>query len=358
MDDKLIAMNIGVLGGGIVGLSAARILAERGHQITLYEQFAMFHERGSSHGRTRIVRRAYPDAFYTACMSEAYPMWAELEAASGRQLVDECGLLYFGDRDTANVTSMIAGLDANHVPYSVLKAENCRECISCVQLDPNEVGVFTPEAGWVNAAAALQASYDLARKAGTQFLQTKIKNLNEIEREHDAVIVASGAWITEFLDLDVKVSLQTFGYIDAQVAGPVWIDDPSLTYGFPSDDLGQKIGAHIPGESVDPNQTDRTPDKQQMRQLTEVAHRRFGNPNPQLTHVKTCMYTSTQSEDFRIGQLGTNSVFASACSGHGFKMGPWVGRILADIVEGKDTPENHPRFLWPRDLDAASHPLN
>jgi len=80
-----------------------------------------------------------------------------------------------------------------------------------------------------------------------------------------------------------------------------------------------------------------------------VAWSRFGRDGA-ITGGKTCLYTSTPDEDFRIGRIGTKGVFASACSGHGFKMGPWTGRILADIVEGKDTPENHPRFAWPRDV--------
>jgi len=320
----------------------------RGHEVTLYEQFPLFHERGSSHGRTRIVRRAYPDAFYTACMSEAYPMWADLEGAIGRKLVDECGLLYFGDRDAPNIVSMVEGLEANSVPYSVLGAGECRKLMACVQLEPNEVGIFTPEAGWVSAEGALNTSHTLAVAAGAAFLQQEVASLDALESKHDAVIVAAGAWIKDFIDLDVRVSLQTFGYIEAQVEGPVWIDNPSLTYGFPSDDWGQKIGAHLPGESISPSQVDRTADEGHLKQLREVAYRRFGNPNPTVTHVKTCMYTNTASEDFRLGRIGTKSIFASACSGHGFKMGPWIGRILADITEGKDQPENYPRFLWPR----------
>ena len=66
---------------------------------------------------------------------------------------------------------------------------------------------------------------------------------------------------------------------------------------------------------------------------------------PVLEQITTCLYTTTPGEDFRIGRLESKGFFASACSGHGFKLGPWVGRLLANMVEGKDAPENHPRFL-------------
>jgi sarcosine oxidase len=64
-------MRVAVVGAGIVGASAARALARRGHGVSLYEQFEEGHAKGSSHGASRIVRRAYSDPFYTSVMLEA-----------------------------------------------------------------------------------------------------------------------------------------------------------------------------------------------------------------------------------------------------------------------------------------------
>src|SRR5580658_432416 len=99
-------MKVAIVGAGVCGLSAAHTLCSRGHQVFLYEQHDLFHDRGSSHGASRIVRRAYPDAFYTACMAEAYTMWRGLEASSGRHILTECGLLYFGHRDSENLRNV------------------------------------------------------------------------------------------------------------------------------------------------------------------------------------------------------------------------------------------------------------
>ncbi len=90
-------MKVAVVGAGICGSSAARYIAIKGHDVALFEQFGLGHDLGSSHGNSRIVRKAYPDAFYTHCMTQAYPLWAELERHADQRLLHEVGLLYFGD---------------------------------------------------------------------------------------------------------------------------------------------------------------------------------------------------------------------------------------------------------------------
>ena len=70
---------------------------------------------------------------------------------------------------------------------------------------------------------------------------------------------------------------------------------------------------------------------------------RFGM-EPVVVETLGCLYTSTTNEDFLLGRVGTHGFYASACSGHGFKFGPWIGRLLADFVEGRDSPDRYERF--------------
>lgn len=48
-----------VLGVGAMGSAALYHLAKRGKKVLALEQFNVPHERGSSHGITRIIRLAY-----------------------------------------------------------------------------------------------------------------------------------------------------------------------------------------------------------------------------------------------------------------------------------------------------------
>lgn len=333
-----------------MGASATRFLAARGHAVTVFEQFELGHAMGSSHGRSRIVRKAYPDAFYTAIMQEGYPMWAELQAEAGEEILHECGLLYFGRGDSTEIVGVQEGLTANSVPFETLEGSGVEGVFPGLRLEQDEVGIWTPEAGWVHAERAVRASLKLAQAHGAQVVRRRIEEIESLEAEFDAVVLTTGGWIRKFVDLDADVQARTFVYVEAVQNGPVWIDDgPGMHYGFPSEPGGDtiKIGGHVRGASFDPDRLDRPVDPANVEAIRELAARRFGIVDPVVRESAMCLYTRTPYEDFRIGRLSEKTVFASPCSGHGFKFGPWIGRYLADLVEGKRDPQKFPRFALP-----------
>src|SRR5262245_20816491 len=91
------AYDVIILGTGGVGSAAAYHLARRGAKVLGIDRFAAGHDRGSSHGETRIIRQAYfehPD--YVPLLLRAYALWRDLEEECGVDLLHQVGLLQIG----------------------------------------------------------------------------------------------------------------------------------------------------------------------------------------------------------------------------------------------------------------------
>ncbi len=85
--------DVAVVGAGVNGLATAHALSRAGHDVVVYEQFELGHTRGSSHGRTRIFRLAYPEAHWVKLAVEALEGWRALEAEANEELLELNGLL-------------------------------------------------------------------------------------------------------------------------------------------------------------------------------------------------------------------------------------------------------------------------
>src|SRR5688500_18824765 len=98
-----------------MGAATAWALSHRGHDVTVYEQFEVGHDRGSSHGATRVYRYSYPDPRYVAMMKEAMAHWARLEREAGLEI-----LLKTGGLDTGkNLDAHAEALAANGIPFEM-----------------------------------------------------------------------------------------------------------------------------------------------------------------------------------------------------------------------------------------------
>jgi sarcosine oxidase len=322
---------VAIVGAGVMGCAAAWALTARGADVTVHEQFDLDHDRGSSHGRSRIVRLSYPDAQWVRLAREAMDGWRELEAESGRTLLDLRGIV---EIVAAPELTSAAGLDACEVEYSWLDAEGVR-AFGAV-LPEGWFALFQPEAGIVRADLARHAFLDLAIARGARIeAAQKVEALEDLDA--DVVVVTSGAWVRELVpDVPVQVTRETLAYFRCEGApGPSIVELDEITRGHGLYSLhdpvhGLKAGVHHGGPEVDPN-VDGEPDAEAVARVTAWVRNRFVDVDPEPVGVETCLYTSTADGSFVLERRG-RTVIGSACSGHGFKFAPVVGRRLAALA--------------------------
>ncbi|MCX6367024.1 MAG: N-methyl-L-tryptophan oxidase [Armatimonadetes bacterium] len=331
-------MKVAVVGIGAVGSAACRFLAEAGHTVVGFERFEIGHGFGSSHGESRIIRYAYPEAHYTKLMGQAYPLWEALEQAAGEELFVRCGGLFFGPKDHPELASMQQALEINGVVHQLLSAEEVTERYPALVLHPNEAALWQSDAGFLRAGAVVRAQARLAQKAGAELREnTVVESLDALE-SFDHVIVCAGAWANTLFPeqpLPLTVTRQQVTYLAGELPGyPVWIDAESYWYGFPSDGriAGVKLARHIPQVPFDQERLDRPTQKSDDDAALAYAATRFPSLGQDVTHHASCLYTNTPDESFVFDHPRPKVTRVSACSGHGFKFSILMGRLAADAA--------------------------
>jgi sarcosine oxidase len=319
-------MQIAVVGAGVMGLAAAAALARRGQSVDVYEQFELDHTRGSSHGRSRIFRLAYPDPEWVAFAQEAFAGWRELEAEVGEELLVLDGLLELGETSEA-------ALDACGVPWEALEPDDVRRRFG-VRADGR--ALLQPEAGYVRADRARRAF--LARGGFDLHERSEVESLGNLDA--DAVIVTAGSWARKLLapegiELPVVATRETVAYFRLdQERIPSLIEygrDPGDSmYALRDPVHGLKAGAHMSGRPIDPDEPPE-PEAAVVAAVAAWVAERFPAADPEPAALDTCLYTSTEDERFILERHG-RIVVGSACSGHGFKFAPAVGVRLADLT--------------------------
>jgi sarcosine oxidase len=324
-------MNVSVVGAGVMGLAAARAIAQRGHDVTVYEQFELKHTRGSSHGTSRIFRLSYPEEYWVRLARRAYELWRGLERESGTELLVLYGLL----DAQLEVTGLLAALAATGVPHEELTAAQARRRFG-VSYDDTARLIYTPDAGISLADAALDALADGARAAGAEIREwTRADSLREVPG--DRVVVTAGGWAPKLLrpagiELDARPTRETVAYFAGEPIPSVIekLEGKLDFFALTAPGLGVKAGLHRAGTPTDPDD-DPEPDAEVVARVGDWIARRLPQVDSTPLRAETCIYTNVDQDRFICERHG-RYVVGSACSGHGFKFAPAVGEILADLV--------------------------
>lgn len=353
--------DLGVIGGGIMGSSAALHAARHGMQVILFDQGPLPNPRGASIDHSKVFRYAYPDPLYVQMAVDAHALWRELEREAGCELLVPTGLLVFGQAEFERAC------------HTALRACDCAaEIISGAEIvrrfpafDGGAItsALFDPSGAIARAEEAVRVTLDFARRAGVTIVADDsvdvlvADGVVSTRGGHVAcakTLVAAGPWTWRLLPQlapRLKVTRQEVLYFEphepekfSRERLPVFIELSTGFYGFPvHHGRAMKVANHQKGPRADPDCVDATiHDETTAREF----FRRFipGLADATLVETRVCHYNNTPDDDFIIDwhPQRPDVLIATGFSGHGFKFGPLIGRIAADLLAtgGTSTPLN------------------
>ena len=367
--------DVAVVGLGAVGAAALHRLALAGARVVGIDRHRPPHAFGSSHGETRITRLAVGEgAAYAPLVRRSHAIWRELEALSGEALFDQCGGLVLGPREAGPVhhgtddfvRHTLAVGRANGVAVEELDAAEIGARFQQFILRGDEIGSFEPTAGMVFPERCVAVQLRLAEEAGAAVHVDEVVTGIESSAGGVAIttdrrvvhagsaVLAAGAWLPGLAGLGERAqvyrqTLHWFPVDDPAAYAPgrfpvfIWMHghgEGDYSYGFPAlpGAATVKVGTEHYAAAVDPDRIDRVvgaAETAEMFRRHVAGHLRGVGPAAERSSV--CMYTVTPDAGFIIDRMEgqPNVLFASACSGHGFKHSAAVGELLAERALGE-----------------------
>ncbi|KAI3354682.1 hypothetical protein L3Q82_019176, partial [Scortum barcoo] len=337
-----------VIGAGVQGSFTAYQLAKHKKKTLLLEQFVLPHTRGSSHGQTRIIRKAYDQDFYTHMMQECYELWAQLERESSVKLYRQTGLLVMGPENSQNYQMFKTSLERNKVPMVNLTRDNFSQHIPNVTLAEGDGAVVDITAGVLYADRALKTVQGHFQKLGGV-----IRDKEKVNRHPawpccatDNHCCFSPAPQPNCQVVKINVCYwkeKVLGTYDVKRRFPCFLltegkESNEHIYGLPSNEYPGlvKICYHM-GSETDPDQRDKQTDRSDIDILQRYVARCLPGLDPEPAVVESCMYTLTPDRHFVLDRHPTysNIVIGAGFSGHGFKFGPIIGKLLCELSLGE-----------------------
>lgn len=353
-----------VIGLGGVGSATAYHLASRGKRVLGLEQFTPAHDRGSSHGSSRIIRQAYnEDPGYVPLVLRAYELWEKLERDTATQLLTITGGLFIGTENSDVVQGSLRSAREHHLAYEMLDAKDIQRRFPVLYPRAEDRAVYETKAGFLRPEAAVAAHLGLAAQHGAALhfeepvsgwttTNAGTVRVTTAKAAYEAMhlVIAPGAWASDLLKLKLPLHvcrhvMAWFDPIDGITQFkpdrfPIYIwqtDKDAIFYGFPATDCdhcGVKAALHSGGDVCTPDSIERGIQEPDIAEIREQLAAHIPTLNGKLLHAATCMYTMTPDEHFMVSRHPDYSQVMIACgfSGHGFKFTSVLGEVLADLA--------------------------
>jgi sarcosine oxidase len=371
-----IVADVVVVGLGAVGSAALYQSARLGARVAGIDRFDPPHDQGSSHGETRITRQAIGEGReFVPLVLRSNQIWEELEAATGQELLTRNGGLVLATPGVAGshhgsssfLQDTIDAAQVFDIPHQRLSTEEVQKRFPQFRLTSGEQGYFEPGAGFLRPEACVEAQVAEARRLGAKvFTSERVLQVNpgsdgvDITTDKASysaakVILTAGPWIARFLPPEYAAHFRVYRqtmcwfalqrnrerYAPEDFPVFIWITGTrvqDMLYGFPNIDGsegGIKVGTERYEDVVDPDAVPRDVTQESVGQMySEYIAPRLPDLSSQCLRTATCLYTVTPDGKFVVdyADSGRKVVFASACSGHGFKHSPAVGEALAQLA--------------------------
>ncbi len=351
-----------VIGLGAMGSATLAELARRGvRAIGLEQGSAIGHSNGSSHGGTRVIRKAYAEEpRYVPLVLRAYELWRRLEGETEPGLLTVTGGLHLGPPDHRSILSISHAADVHGLSIERLASSEVRRRFPAFDPCDGDVGLLEPDAGVLAIERAIESQAEVAVRLGADVRLGVSATAVEEDGEGVAVatstgerllarrvVVCSGGWLSDGKPLRLRVKLD----IDRQVQSwyaptqpalfeedfPIFIHHSPLGefYGLRDRERGGvKVCRHYGGLPTKLDDLDREVHPSDETEVRNYLRRHLRAADGPRIAASVCFYTNTPDQHFVIGAVpGCDRVLvAGGFSGHGFKFAPVVGEILADLA--------------------------
>lgn len=357
-------MRVVVVGAGALGGWCALNLRRRGVDVVLVDAFEPGHPRGSSGGESRLIRAVYGGSEVdTAAAVEAMERWQQDLGDAGRNLLIPSGLLWLVPHGGSGVylEASLPLLQRWRQPLEELSPATLARRYPTLSTEDLASAWFEPNAGILLAREACRAvATSLEREGGRLLLgqvaaPTSHGGVVRLDAgaagrlEADHVVFATGPWLPKLfpslLDAAIIPTRQDVVFVGAPAgdprfhhpAMPAWIElGDRIFYGMPAvAGRGIKVADDTRGTVVDPDSVERIALAEAVDRQRGALARRFpalaGAP---VVETRVCQYENSPDGALivdRHPQLEGVWIVGGG-SGHAFKLGPSVGRMVAEAI--------------------------
>ena len=354
--------DVAIVGLGGIGSAIAAHCAGRGASVIGLEQFTPAHDRGSSHGKSRMIRQAYfEDPAYVPLVLRSYELWRALERQSGQELLRITGVLSVGAENSKIISGTQRAAVRHGLALEKWSRGEVRERYPSIRLLEDEIALFEPDGGVLDPEQAVGAHLKVAQSSEAQLrFNTVVRSWEASDRGvtlalHDGntisatrLILSLGPWFKEALGgfgvtLRVQRNVQVW-FTPATNAYqaprfPAFLLDraglPAPLYGFPDFGDGVKVAFHGFGDLTTADELNRDVDPaRDVEPVARATDAWMPGAASSFREAKPCMYSLTPDGNFVIDRdpHHANVILCGGFSGHGFKFAPVIGEVAADLA--------------------------